>query len=263
MGEHPGLALKKSPGNVPPRIILTGARSAFIGPNLVFDGYRAAVATIIVGLDADIDLTKFEDQEDVNQTGPISVIAPGTLCHFETKGGIALLFCDVLSDDYSEIDLRGMDSKIGALRKLLQRGPEDRLPKDYLDQVFRMVGIGSERTSRSDIARVVAAIGREPENFATVESAASLIGLSPMRFQHVFTETVGMPFRRYRQWRRMGQVIRALADGASLTQAAYTAGFANSAHLSTAFKAMFGIRPSQLITSQAEYYLSDFVISED
>lgn len=262
MGKHPGLALSGAPNHAPTRIILTGARSAFIGPNLVFDGYRAAVATIVIGLNADIDLTGFEEQQDVNQTGPISVIAPGTLCHFETTGGIALLFCDVLSDDYAEIDMRGMDSKIGALRKLLQRGPTDELPKDYLNQVFRMVGVGSERNSRPDIARVVAAIGREPENFATVESAARLIGLSPTRFQHVFTETVGMPFRRYRQWRRMGQVIRALADGENLTQAAYAAGFANSAHLSTAFRAMFGLRPSQLITSQAEYYLSDFVPSE-
>jgi AraC-like DNA-binding protein len=51
--------------------------------------------------------------------------------------------------------------------------------------------------------------------------------------------------------------MRALADGDSLTEAAYTAGFSNSAHLSTAFKAMFWLRPSTLLANQVEYFLTD------
>lgn len=52
----------------------------------------------------------------------------------------------------------------------------------------------------------------------------------------------------------MGRVIRELADGGNLTDAA---GFSNSAHLSTAFKAMFGLLPSTLLAGTVEYFLSE------
>lgn len=62
-----------------------------------------------------------------------------------------------------------------------------------------------------------------------------------------FDSAVGMPFRRYRLWRRMAVVMQAIAGGESLTAAAHGAGFASSAHLSSAFRAMFGLAPSELI----------------
>lgn len=127
-----------------------------------------------------------------------------------------------------------------------------------MEAVLGQLGVTPNKTIRPEIARVVDALGRKPEIFTNVEIAADLAGLSPMRFQHVFTETLGMPFRRYRQWRRMGRVIRALADGENLTQAAFTSGFASSAHLSTAFKEMFGLRPSDLLANDIECFLADF-----
>jgi AraC-like DNA-binding protein len=46
----------------------------------------------------------------------------------------------------------------------------------------------------------------------------------------------------------MALVMRRLAQGHSLTQAAHDAGFASSAHLSTTFKTMFGLTPSDLLS---------------
>lgn len=241
----------------PTRIVLTGARSAFIGPNLIVEPYRTAVATIVVGLDSDISLRRVEGAIVDARPTPVVVIPPDTLCELQADGGIALLFCDALSDDYSAIDLRGSKDQIGPLRALLKKGPEDRSPEVFLRDALGRLGVASDRIARPEIARIVSALGRRPDLFANVECAAELAGLSPMRFQHVFTETVGMPFRRYRQWRRMGRVIRALADGENLTGAAYAAGFSNSAHLSAAFKAMFGLRPSTLVASRTEYFLTD------
>ncbi|HPE47861.1 MAG TPA: AraC family transcriptional regulator [Hyphomonas sp.] len=245
------------------RIVLTGARSAFIGPSLVKEPYRTAVTSIIVGLDRDITLSWIENSEDPARPSPLAVIPPDTVCELDTDGDIAILFTDVLKDDCSEIDLRLVESNIDQLRELLRQGPGDRAPEAYLQDVFSELGVVSEMSARQEIARVVAALGRTPEEFATVERAAELAGLSTMRFQHVFTETVGVPFRRYRQWRRMGRVIRALAKGDNLTEAAYLAGFSNSAHLSTAFKAMFGLRPSTLLANPVEYFLSDAEFGDD
>ena len=241
----------------PSRVILTGARSAFIGPNLIFETYRTAVATIVIGLDEDISLRWIEDDDSRDNHHPIAVIPPGTLCELQAKGDIAALFCDALSDDISKIDLRSINRKISSLRAQFKQEPKGHSLEEFIEQVFTELGVTSDQPIRPDIARVVNALGREPERFANVETAAELAGLSPMRFQHVFTETVGMPFRRYRQWRRMGRVIRALAKGENLTEAAYSSGFSNSAHLSTAFKAMFGLRPSDILASNTEFYLSD------
>lgn len=241
----------------PTRVVLSGVRGAVIGPNLIFEAYRTAVATIVIGLDADIALHLIEDSDTEGSHHSVVVIPPGTLCELSADGDIAVLFCDPLSDDFSEIDLRGIDGKIDELRDLLKQGPLDRHPKQFLGEIFAELGVTSARVTRLEIALVASALGREPEKFSNVETAAALAGLSPMRFQHVFTEALGIPFRRYRQWRRMGRVIRALAGGESLTEAAYGSGFSNSAHLSTAFKAMFGLRPSDLLATNAEYFLAD------
>lgn len=45
----------------------------------------------------------------------------------------------------------------------------------------------------------------------------------------------------------MGAAVRACGEGASLTEAAHAAGFANSAHFSSAFRDMFGMMPSDLL----------------
>ena len=55
------------------------------------------------------------------------------------------------------------------------------------------------------------------------------------------------PLRRYRLWNRMGAAVVACRDGGSLTEAAHAAGFASSAHFSTAFRDMFGMMPSELM----------------
>jgi len=75
--------------------------------------------------------------------------------------------------------------------------------------------------------------------------AAEAAGLSPSRFQHLFTQEVGVPFRRYRVWHRLRAAIREATRGASLTTAAHSAGFADQSHFSRAFRAAFGAPPSR------------------
>ncbi len=241
----------------PTRVILTGKRSAFIGPNLIIEAFRTAVATIVIGLDQDISVRWIEDNDEQDDHHPVVIISPGILCELQAKGEIAILFCDALCDDVFKINLESIDRNITSVRAHLKQRPQARSLEQFIEYVFTKLGVTSGQTTRPEIVRVVRALGREPERFANVETAAELAGLSSMRFQHVFTETMGLPFRRYRQWRRMGSVIHALADGENLTEAAYGSGFSNSAHLSTAFKAMFGLRPSDFLASKVEYFLYD------
>ena len=55
----------------------------------------------------------------------------------------------------------------------------------------------------------------------------------------------------------MAVMMRALHDGNTLTQAAMIAGFASSAHLSSTFRRMFGIAPSDVLALGATIDLSE------
>lgn len=72
------------------------------------------------------------------------------------------------------------------------------------------------------------------------------IHLSPSRLAHVFQVATGIPVRRYIQWCRLRAAVEAALQGYSLTDAAHQAGFADAAHLSRTFRAIFGIAPSVL-----------------
>ena len=80
-----------------------------------------------------------------------------------------------------------------------------------------------------------------PQDFAHVSDLAALTGLSASHAQALFSRATGVPFRRYRLWRRMAVVMMAIDEGATLTQAAFEAGFSSSSHLSAAFGQMFGV----------------------
>lgn len=75
---------------------------------------------------------------------------------------------------------------------------------------------------------------------------ARAVHLSPSRLAHRFRQAMGVPVRRFILWCRVRAAVEGAMRGASLTEAAYAAGFADSAHLSRTFRAMFGIAPSLL-----------------
>ena len=237
------------------RVVLTGTRTLVTGPNLIHEYYRPAVTSIVIGLNDVFSLMQTTQGVKNHKARPtdIAVIPAGTHCKIKTEGSIAVLTCDAVHDSHSEISLT--PRKLASIRKSLIDGPEGLSPTAYLSIIFMQLGVLTNKQIRPDIAQVINAIGREPQLYSNVETAAQLIGLSTARFQHLFTEALGMPFRRYRQWRRMGIVMRALAEGKNLTDAAYLSGFSSSAHLSSAYKAMFGLRPSELLAQHVEYHL--------
>ncbi|QFU21940.1 AraC family transcriptional regulator [Shewanella eurypsychrophilus] len=76
---------------------------------------------------------------------------------------------------------------------------------------------------------------------------AEQLALSESRFLHLFREQMGITWRPYLLWRRMFCALNALKNGNNATQAAYLAGFADSAHLSRTFKNQFGMTIRQAL----------------
>lgn len=98
--------------------------------------------------------------------------------------------------------------------------------------------------------RVVSAIEYLEEQLGrrvTIAELSSTVGLSASRFEHLFSEQVGIPVSRYLLWVRLRKALGMIPHGKSLTEVAYAAGFADSAHLSRTFRRMLGIAPSSIL----------------
>jgi AraC-like DNA-binding protein len=74
---------------------------------------------------------------------------------------------------------------------------------------------------------------------------AKSLNISASRLGHLYSDQLGLTYPTWRRWARLQRALAAVQEGQSLTDAAYEAGFADSAHLTRACKAMFGITPSQ------------------
>lgn len=76
---------------------------------------------------------------------------------------------------------------------------------------------------------------------------ASAVSLSASRLGHLFTAELALPFPAYLRWARLRRAAELARDGATLTQAAHGAGFADSSHLTRVCHEMFGLAPSHLV----------------
>jgi AraC-like DNA-binding protein len=225
------------------RISLSGTRAAYVGPGLELAPHRNAVATLAVALQSPFELEFLDHhaQNTMKSSWNIALIPPGTLHYLRASGDMAFIYLDALSDDC--VLLAKIDLTVAHAR--LTQHPETIRSLD-VDTLCRLLGVPAAEVKDARIAEVIRSIDKCPQDFVRITDAANMAGLSASRFQELFRQSVGVPFRRYRLWRRMSVVVRELSAGESLTEAAFNAGFSSSAHLSSTFKAMFGLTPSRL-----------------
>ncbi|MEY8174683.1 AraC family transcriptional regulator [Burkholderia multivorans] len=86
---------------------------------------------------------------------------------------------------------------------------------------------------------------QEPD-MLSLQSLAVVADLSPSRLMHVFTATMGIALRPYLLWLRLQLACGELMRGASATEAALQAGFADAAHLSRTCRRMLGATPTAI-----------------
>jgi AraC family transcriptional regulator len=96
------------------------------------------------------------------------------------------------------------------------------------------------------IARAVELIRERLGDTIPLSAMAAAVHLSPDRFRHLFMTETGVGFRAYLLWQRLECSLAAYVAGETLTEAAHTGGFADSAHFSRTFRRMFGIAPASV-----------------
>jgi AraC family transcriptional regulator len=79
-----------------------------------------------------------------------------------------------------------------------------------------------------------------------LSAMAAAVHLSPDHFRHLFIKETGVGFRAYLLWQRLECSLAAYVAGETLTEAAHTGGFADSAHFSRTFRRMFGLAPASV-----------------
>jgi AraC-like DNA-binding protein len=75
-------------------------------------------------------------------------------------------------------------------------------------------------------------------------AAAAAAHISPSRLTHLFSQEMGIPFRRLVLWLRLRRAAEHAPGCSTLTEAAIAAGFSDMAHLSRVCHATFGVTPA-------------------
>jgi AraC-like DNA-binding protein len=101
----------------------------------------------------------------------------------------------------------------------------------------------------------------ETTNGVSLKSLAAISGLSPSRFMHVFTESVGVPLRPYILHLRLQGACAELLAGATVTSAACSAGFSDAAHLTRTFRRMVGITPTNFLLRKRSPSINGTIVS--
>jgi AraC-like DNA-binding protein len=121
---------------------------------------------------------------------------------------------------------------------------EDRASLQWTGSALKeLLGFTKQRERQpidARIAHAAEAMRERHDDLALMTALASEVGLSASRFQHLFTEAVGVPFRRYRAWARMRVAIGEIVSGSNFTTAAHSAGFSDQAHFAHDFRRTFG-----------------------
>jgi AraC-like DNA-binding protein len=115
--------------------------------------------------------------------------------------------------------------------------------------IERLAGGTSAAEPDARVRAILAWVQTRLDYPVSLADAADLAGLSKARVRHLFVEQTGLPFRTYLLWLRLTRGLEAFASGASLTDAALGAGFADSAHFSRTFRRMFGTAAAALDVS--------------
>ncbi|MEN0066660.1 MAG: AraC family transcriptional regulator [Myxococcota bacterium] len=227
-----------------PTICIRGARAAYIGPSFALAPHTNAVATVAIALEIPF---QFAVAGSIYETHWVTLIPPGVEHHLVAVGPMVFLYLDAAEDDYAQLAQTTLVNRHSALVQHVVDEP----PR--LEGLFARLGVPPRPPPAPHIARALRILETPPRDGIRLAEVAQVADLSASRFRHAIRELTGLTFRRYRRWRRLAVVIRSLAQGQDLTSAAFSAGFSSSAHLSTSFKATFGLRPSDLIKAGTTY----------
>jgi len=229
----------------------------YIGPAFPMAAHRNSVTVLAFGLDDAFEVAEHLDEPPgTGRLARSAVIPAGQWHRLHTPAStMAFLYLDAGARSWKTLAASatpgprgcavGIADEAKALKALRRLHAQPRAQRADVIALTACLGIEAPRMDR----RIEASLDRlrsQPGLTHRVSEHAAQAGLSVSQFQRLFTQSTGLPWRRWRLWQRTSSAVRNIIAGASLTEAAHAAGFSSGAHFSDTFKAMFGMPPSNL-----------------
>lgn len=244
----------------------------------LFDEYALFVGTIsdtsvhahysvqvCVGLDGPFELWSAEGWQEC-----AAAIVPSNVPHAlrVSEARILLLYLDPVTTPGRQVTARCADGRVQAfpagevaeaiedVKRHLQAGCDASVAKSVTQRLRTVFSPEAPATTPVDlrIQQVLLLLDGEDADAWQLPRLAAHVNLSPDRLRHLFREQLGISIRSYKSWARLRLATTLLAHGGSLTEIAHGANFADAAHLSRAFREMFGVTPSELAGSHIELH---------
>lgn len=225
-------------------MFVAGTRVLYVGPLVTSQCHAHHAAQIIIAPEG----LYLEDAAGGRIHIRAAVIPPRLSHAHGATAHAALLFLD--GDDLASRALaRDAEPRCAAwsrdtLDVHLPRDPTREAARALVASILAAVDVHPPTEPRHPAARRMCAYldGSDHVDLASLSRKA---GLSPRQMRHAFARDVGLPMRAYLRWKRLRRAIAAVEGGASLSAAAISAGFADSAHLTRVFRDQFGMTPTQ------------------
>lgn len=233
-------------------------RTLFVGRLSQPIEFCQAAASLVVGVDGPVRLSLPGSSSAWHEHS--LMIAPGTRVRIDTCGQlVAACYLDALGRDFRLLSQRMARHEAGVYSGLAGEQPLRQWlsalhssPLTVAEAYERLESLINPEslaypTTEPRVARVVELIQSDVANNVSVEELARSVNLSVSRLVELFRAEVGVPVRRYRQWHRLFVTFAGIERGASLTESAIAAGFADSAHFSHTFRMTLGMTPSDIV----------------
>ena len=241
-------APSSTPGRLSGTVFVSRTRALYVGPLVATSRHAHHAAQVMIapsGLD-------IEDGGGGRARARAAVIPPRLAHGHGACEHAAILFLD--GDDPASRQLaRGAEPRCeqwrsDMLEPSVPRDPTLEQARALLASILTQIDARHAASPRHPAARRMCGYldGAGAIELASLSQEA---GLSPRQMRHTFARDIGLPMRAYLRWKRLRRAIAAVEEGASLSTAAASAGFADSAHLSRVFREQFGITPTQGLSS--------------
>lgn len=251
--------------SLPQRLYLWERRTLYLGPLRSPAQLSLAASRLLIGLQGNI---RFRHRTQQHDSFSRSLLLPvgwqGTVdsgrqcvadCHLDATGFDYALLRQLANrqDQAACCDLSNENLLITAFDAARQRLTQPNELYQQLDAWLNPPELVERTAFRCD-PRILATLQRikaSTQENLSVASLAQQVGLSTSRLVNLFKEQIGVPIRRYRLWYRLFLSTQRIACGASVTDAALEAGFADAAHFTRTYRSILGFQPSALVRPRA------------
>ncbi len=152
---------------------------------------------------------------------------------------------------FSSVRSLGDETRLAAFRLLHQTHSPKNGPDELLTYVVRTIlsapPLQSPPTRTVQIAQ---RLMQEPDSQRySLAEIARQVGVTPSHLTQEFTRATGMSLYQYQMRLRITHALLKLPECRDITELALALGFSSHSHFSAAFKALFGITPSEFRNS--------------